>query len=54
MSDFREEEALGKVYDSQLARRLFGYLAALSWVGRSGRFADAAGGAACRRRAGYL
>ena len=26
MSDFREEEALGKVYDSRLARRLFGYL----------------------------
>ena len=26
MSDFREEEELGKVYDSQLARRLFGYL----------------------------
>ena len=26
MSDFREEEALGKVYDSHLARRLFRYL----------------------------
>ena len=26
MSDFREEEALGKVYDSRLARRLFCYL----------------------------
>jgi ATP-binding cassette subfamily B multidrug efflux pump len=26
MSDFREEEALGKVYDRRLARRLFGYL----------------------------
>jgi len=26
MSDFREEEALGKVYDRHLARRLFGYL----------------------------
>jgi len=26
MSDFREEEALGKVYDSQLAGRLFRYL----------------------------
>jgi ATP-binding cassette subfamily B multidrug efflux pump len=26
MSDFREEEALGKIYDSHLARRLFGYL----------------------------
>jgi ATP-binding cassette subfamily B protein len=26
MSDFREEEALGKVYDSRLARRLVGYL----------------------------
>ena len=26
MSDFREEEALGKVYDSRLARRLFRYL----------------------------
>ena len=26
MSDFREEEALGKVYDSRLASRLFGYL----------------------------
>ena len=26
MSDFREEEALGKVYDSHLTRRLFGYL----------------------------
>jgi ATP-binding cassette subfamily B multidrug efflux pump len=26
MSDFREEEALGKAYDSQLMRRLMGYL----------------------------
>jgi ATP-binding cassette subfamily B multidrug efflux pump len=26
MSDFREEEALGKVYDSRLTRRLIGYL----------------------------
>jgi len=26
MSDFREEEALGKIYDSHLVRRLFGYL----------------------------
>jgi ATP-binding cassette subfamily B protein len=26
MSDFREEEKLGKVYDSRLARRLLGYL----------------------------
>ncbi len=26
MSDFREEEALGKIYDTQLARRLLGYL----------------------------
>jgi ATP-binding cassette, subfamily B, multidrug efflux pump len=26
MSDFREEEKLGKSYDSKLARRLFGYL----------------------------
>jgi len=26
MSDFREEEALGKAYDSQLLRRLMGYL----------------------------
>jgi ATP-binding cassette subfamily B protein len=26
MSDFREEEKLGKVYDSRLAARLFGYL----------------------------
>src|SRR6201982_1083979 len=26
MSDFREEEALGKVYDSRLAKRLFRYL----------------------------
>src|SRR5712692_6572482 len=26
MSDFREEEALGKVYDSRLVRRLFRYL----------------------------
>ncbi len=26
MSDFREEEALGKIYDSQLTKRLFGYL----------------------------
>jgi ATP-binding cassette subfamily B multidrug efflux pump len=26
MTDFREEEALGKVYDSRLARRLFRYL----------------------------
>ncbi len=26
MSDFREEEALGKAYDSHLARRLMGYL----------------------------
>ena len=27
MSDFREEEALGKIYDSHLTRRLLGYLA---------------------------
>jgi ATP-binding cassette subfamily B protein len=27
MSDFREEEALGKIYDSNLTRRLLGYLA---------------------------
>jgi ATP-binding cassette, subfamily B, multidrug efflux pump len=26
MSDFREEEALGKIYDSRLTRRLLGYL----------------------------
>ena len=26
MSDFREEEALGKAYDSQLLRRLMTYL----------------------------
>ena len=26
MSDFREEEALGKTYDSHLVRRLMGYL----------------------------
>ena len=26
MSDFREEEALGKVYDSHLTRRLLKYL----------------------------
>jgi ATP-binding cassette, subfamily B, multidrug efflux pump len=33
MSDFREEEALGKVYDSQLTKRLFGYLRPYkSWV----------------------
>ena len=33
MSDFREEEALGKVYDSRLAKRLFRYLRPYrSWV----------------------
>ena len=33
MSDFREEEALGKVYDSRLASRLFRYLRPYSgWV----------------------
>ncbi len=26
MSDFREEEKIGKVYDAQLTRRLLGYL----------------------------
>ncbi|MGB6430332.1 MAG: ABC transporter transmembrane domain-containing protein, partial [Candidatus Acidiferrales bacterium] len=31
MSDFREEEALGKVYDSRLARRLVGYLRPYGW-----------------------
>lgn len=34
MSDFREEEKLGKVYDSRLASRLFGYLRPYrKWVG---------------------
>jgi ATP-binding cassette, subfamily B, multidrug efflux pump len=37
MSDFREEEALGKVYDSRLARRLFGYLRPYTgWVAIAG------------------
>jgi ATP-binding cassette subfamily B protein len=31
MSDFREEEKLGKVYDSHLARRLMGYLRPYGW-----------------------
>jgi ATP-binding cassette subfamily B multidrug efflux pump len=37
MSDFREEEALGKVYDSQLTKRLFGYLRPYKgWVALAG------------------
>ena len=33
MSDFREEEALGKLYDRRTARRLFRYLRPYkSWV----------------------
>lgn len=31
MSDFREEEALGKAYDAQLARRLLRYLRPYQW-----------------------
>jgi len=31
MSDFREEEALGKAYDARLAKRLFGYLRPYKW-----------------------
>ena len=31
MSDFREEEALGKAYDSQLMRRLMTYLRPYKW-----------------------
>src|ERR1700688_1127111 len=31
MSDFREEKALGKVYDSRLARRLLRYLGPYRW-----------------------
>jgi len=31
MSDFREEEALGKIYDSQLTRRLLRYLRPYRW-----------------------
>ena len=41
MSDFREEEALGKVYDSHLATRLFGYLRPYRGLGRHCRFAHA-------------
>ena len=37
MSDFREEESLGKVYDLQLARRLFRYLRPYGrWVALAG------------------
>ncbi len=32
MSDFREEEALGKAYDSQLLRRLITYLRPYKWI----------------------
>ena len=32
MSDFREEEALGKAYDSQLLRRLMTYLRPYKWT----------------------
>ena len=31
MSDFREEEKLGKIYDSQLTQRLFHYLRPYTW-----------------------
>jgi ATP-binding cassette, subfamily B, multidrug efflux pump len=31
MSDFREEEKLGKIYDTQLTRRLFHYLRPYKW-----------------------
>ena len=31
MSDFREEEKLGKLYDSQLTRRLMKYLRPYKW-----------------------
>ena len=31
MSDFREEEKLGKVYDTQLTRRLLKYLRPYQW-----------------------
>ena len=32
MSDFREEEALGKAYDAQLLRRLITYLRPYKWT----------------------
>jgi ATP-binding cassette subfamily B multidrug efflux pump len=32
MSDFREEDKLGKIYDTQLARRLLGYLHPYRWL----------------------
>jgi ATP-binding cassette, subfamily B, multidrug efflux pump len=32
MSDFREEEKLGKLYDTQLTRRLFKYLSPYRWM----------------------
>jgi ATP-binding cassette, subfamily B, multidrug efflux pump len=32
MSDFREEEALGKAYDSQLLKRLMTYLRPYKWT----------------------
>ena len=31
MSDFREEEKLGKLYDTQLTRRLMKYLRPYRW-----------------------
>jgi ATP-binding cassette subfamily B multidrug efflux pump len=40
MSDFREEEKLGKVYDAQLTRRLLKYLRPYRWW-VAGRFDDA-------------
>jgi ATP-binding cassette, subfamily B, multidrug efflux pump len=32
MSDFREEQKLGKIYDTQLTRRLLGYLRPYRWL----------------------
>jgi ATP-binding cassette, subfamily B, multidrug efflux pump len=32
MSDFREEQKLGKIYDTQLTRRLLGYLRPYTWL----------------------
>ncbi|MDE3111157.1 MAG: ABC transporter ATP-binding protein, partial [Acidobacteriota bacterium] len=32
MSDFREEEKLGKIYDTRLTRRLLGYLRPYRWL----------------------
>jgi hypothetical protein len=44
MSDFREEEALGKAYDSQLLRRLMTYLRPYKWSVVFAVVPDSAGG----------